>query len=208
MLNITSASSALSKRILLSSTNGAELDIVNYSVNQTAGIHTVKLSTADFAAPYWVIRNNSNADILNINTTLINAAVDAQFAQDVTVYGTITEASSRKFKENERPLGSQLDNIMKLNPVTFTWKPTGVSDIGFIAEDFDVVYPDLTTMENEQEVHYDEEGKPISTYGGIKYSKITSVLTKGIQELYNIIKEQNNEISQLKKDILLLQKGK
>lgn len=208
MLNITSASSALSKRILLSSTNGAELDIVNYSVNQTAGIHTVKLSTADFAAPHWVIRNNSNADILNINTTLINAGVDAQFAQDVTIYGTLTEASSRKFKEKEEPLGNQLDNIMKLNPVTFTWKSTNVSDIGFIAEDFNSVYPDLTTMEGEQGVHYDENEKPVSTYGGIKYSKITSVLTKGMQELYNMVKEQNNEISELKKEILLLKKGK
>ena len=208
MLNITSASTASSKRVLLSSTNGAELDIVNYSVNQTAGIHTIKLSTADSAAPHWVIRNNSNADILNINTTLINAAVDAQFAQDVTVYGTLTEASSRKFKEDEKPLGNQLGNIMKLNPVTFTWKPTGVTDIGFIAEDFNDVYPDLTTMEDEQETHIGDDGQPISTYGGIKYSKITSVLTKGMQELYNMVKEQKNEISELNEEILKLKKGK
>ena len=70
-------------------------------------------------------------------------------------------------------------SLYKLRPVTFDWKDTGIRDIGLIAEEVKQHVPEL--------VHSDEEGGA----DGIKYSKLTSLLIKAVQD-------QQTEIIDLK----------
>ena len=70
-------------------------------------------------------------------------------------------------------------NLYKLRPVTFDWKDTGFKDIGLIAEEVEKHIPEL--------VHIDENGGA----DGIKYSKLTSLLIKAVQD-------QQKEIIDLK----------
>jgi len=92
---------------------------------------------------------------------------------------TFTETSARKYKHDIAPMSPQLLNIMKLNPVDYMLNLTGKKDKGFIADEIIQVYPEFAD----------------ST--GVNYSKIVSVLVKGMQE-------QQVQIEQLKQEIELL----
>ena len=94
----------------------------------------------------------------------------------------------RKLKEQAaiiKSLQDQLDNLKKLEPVEFEWKETKKKDIGLIAEDVEKIYPQL--------VEHDDNGDLM----GVKYSKITSLLIKAVQE-------QQDQIDELKKEIFIL----
>ena len=91
---------------------------------------------------------------------------------------SITETSALRYKENVSNLDS-IASLYKLRPVTFDWKDTGIRDIGLIAEEVKEHVPEL--------VHLDEEGGA----EGIKYSKLTSLLIKAVQD-------QQTEIINLK----------
>ena len=91
---------------------------------------------------------------------------------------SITETSALRYKENVSNLDS-IDSLYKLRPVTFDWKDTGIKDIGLIAEEVKEHVPEL--------VHSDENGGA----DGIKYSKLTSLLIKAVQN-------QQTEIINLK----------
>ena len=91
---------------------------------------------------------------------------------------SITETSALRYKENVSNLDS-IASLYKLRPVTFDWKDTGIRDIGLIAEEVKQHVPEL--------VHSDEEGGA----DGIKYSKLTSLLIKAVQD-------QQTEIIDLK----------
>ena len=82
---------------------------------------------------------------------------------------SITETSALKYKENVTDLDS-VDSLYKLRPVKFNWKDSGNIDIGLIAEEVNKHVPEL--------VHLDEEGGA----EGIKYSKLTSLLIKAVQD--------------------------
>ena len=110
-----------------------------------------------------------NGGVLTINTT-----------------NDCNSASSVRYKENIADLSYGIDEVMRLNPIFFNYIPTYAPDpkdrnrkIGFIAEDMELVIPEV--------VEYDEEGLP----SGIDYQNLTALLTKAIQE-------QQGEIEGLK----------
>ena len=109
-----------------------------------------------------------------------------RFTSNLLVEGTLTETSAKRFKENIQPLESQLENIEKLNPVSFDWKKDGKSDIGLIAEEVKETIPTLVSEE-------DGEVK------GIQYTKLTAILIKAVQE-------QQKQIDELKEEIFILKK--
>jgi hypothetical protein len=87
--------------------------------------------------------------------------------------------SSRRFKQNIRPIENALDTLKQLNGKMFDWKTKNVTnDIGFIAEEVNDVLPTL--------VNFDETGQTKS----LDYSRITALLTEAV-------KEQSGTISNL-----------
>ena len=108
-----------------------------------------------------------------------SADITGSLAVTGTFFATsITETSALRYKENVSNLSS-VDSLYKLRPVTFDWKDTGIKDIGLIAEEVEKHIPEL--------VHIDENGGA----DGIKYSKLTSLLIKAVQD-------QQSEIIDLK----------
>jgi len=104
---------------------------------------------------------------------------------DVTINGTmsatsIVETSSIRFKENVKPIENAFEKVSQLQGVTYDWKKSGKSDIGFIAEEVDKVIPEL--------VEKSEDG----TVEGMNYSKLTSMLVE-------VVKDQQKQIDELKK---------
>ena len=100
---------------------------------------------------------------------------------DAVSFNSITETSALRYKENIETLDSG-DIIHNLRPVTFDWKETGEKDYGLIAEEVNEHLPELVKKSEEGEVE------------GIKYTKLTSLLIKAVQDQAKQIEDLKREI--------------
>lgn len=125
-----------------------------------------------------------------------------------TVYATVgaINTSDARDKENISDLNYGLNEIMKLHPVTYTWKenPQWGRKIGFIAQEVQPVLNEVVQIgELKSKVEAkDDQGNPLNKPSdklGIYYSDIIPVTVKAIQEQQLLINKQQQEISDLKK---------
>jgi Chaperone of endosialidase len=79
-----------------------------------------------------------------------------------------TATSSRRFKEEIKPMERASEALLALKPVTFRYKkgidPQGIPQFGLVAEEVEAVNPDLVVR--------DKEGKPYSA----RYEQINAML--------------------------------
>lgn len=106
-------------------------------------------------------------------------------------YGTISDI---KYKENIKDASSKLDDILKLKVRNFNFIGNETKQIGFIAQEFEEVFPNMIDVSTEKA----EEGKEPETYKSIKTSVLTPILVKAMQELVEQVKELKAEIEILK----------
>ena len=145
-----------------------------------------------YAYQWWVdtgsnklkIRDATNATWITL-ADLNTSSYHDLYAQDLTVAGTLTETSSRRYKENIKPITDQLKKLIQLQGVEYDRKESQNHEIGLIAEEVNKVYPDLVSKNNEGQTE------------GIQYSKLTSVLVESIKELKTLVDNQNNRIQEL-----------
>ena len=116
----------------------------------TAGNENIKINYTDPS-------NNTGATV--------NIAGNLKVSQDAYVR-TLYQTSDRNQKSNILPFSTCLDDILKIQPCSFTWNNTGEQDIGFIAQDIHESWPSLT-----------KEGESIA------YSRFIPLLLEGIREL-------------------------
>jgi len=114
-----------------------------------------------------------------------------------TVYATsttISAISDIRFKENVRDLDAGLDKIMALKPRLYDWKEGKGADIknarGFIAQEFETVFPDLVDEWKDPAPEGEEPYKSVR-------QDLIPVLVKAIQELKAIIDAQAARITAL-----------
>ena len=124
--------------------------------------------------------SGSRADVTaSLNVTGGIANFTASMIVDGALSATsITETSALKYKENINEITSS-DIIYNLRPVTFDWKKDGSHDVGLIAEEVGDHMSELVSKDKEGNVE------------GVKYSKLTSLLIKAVQD-------QQKEIDELK----------
>ena len=124
--------------------------------------------------------SGSRADVTaSLNVTGGIANFTASMVVDGALSATsITETSALKYKENINEITSS-DIIYNLRPVTFDWKKDGSHDVGLIAEEVGDHMTELVSRDKEGNVE------------GVKYSKLTSLLIKAVQD-------QQKEIDELK----------
>src|SRR6476661_4021312 len=79
----------------------------------------------------------------------------AVFINSTGKLGTIT--SSRRFKEEIKPMAQASQGLFALKPVTFRYKkgidPQGIPQFGLVAEDVEAVNPDLVVRDEEGKVN-------------------------------------------------------
>jgi len=97
---------------------------------------------------------------------------------------SITETSALRFKENINEITSS-DIVYNLRPVTFDWKKDGSHDIGLIAEEVGNHMTELVSKDQEGNIE------------GVKYTKLTSLLIKAVQDQQQTINELTARISNL-----------
>jgi hypothetical protein len=127
-----------------------------------------------------------------INTTWIRN-VYASTASGRAVYvnsdnklGTL--ASSRRYKDEIKPMDKVSEAILALKPVTFRYKqeidPIATPQFGLIAEEVAEKNPDLVTR--------DADGKPET----VRYEAVNAMLLNEFLKQHRVVQEQNHRIRQ------------
>ncbi|PIR84940.1 hypothetical protein COU15_03240, partial [Candidatus Kaiserbacteria bacterium CG10_big_fil_rev_8_21_14_0_10_45_20] len=113
--------------------------------------------------------------------------------------GLISECTSlAKFKNNVEDLSIGLNEVLQLQPREFDWDQehgAGAHDLGFIAEEVEAISPLIASYRPA----VDEEGNPTGEKEliGVKYANMSSLLVKAIQELYAIVIEIRDTVTDL-----------
>jgi len=108
--------------------------------------------------------------------------------------GTLT--SSRRFKEEIKPMERASEALLALKPVTFRYKkeidPKGIGQFGLVAEEVEKVNPDLIVR--------DKEGKPYS----VRYEAVNAMLLNEFLKEHRKNEEQEKTIAELKSGVTAL----
>lgn len=117
---------------------------------------------------------------------------------------TYSTSSDERRKTNIVDMPSQLENIQKLKPRKFQWKEDGSFDDGFIAQEFYSVYPEKNPIINDDT--YTNKLYPKNADGSdhmfcMDYGRMTPMLWKGVSELIDITKQQEQLIHKQKSEI-------
>jgi endosialidase-like protein len=100
--------------------------------------------------------------------------------------------SDARLKQDVTNLGYGLREVMKLRPVTFTWKdkPAQGVQLGLIAQEVEPALPKLVTTDKDAE-----------HTKGLNYIGLVSVTIKAIQEQQSQIEQQRVQIEDQQKRI-------
>lgn len=101
-------------------------------------------------------------------------------------------SSSKRWKENIRPIDNALNKVLSLRGVYYDWKKDhgGKHGMGMIAEEVGKIVPEIVT--------YEDNGIDAT---GMDYGHLTPVLVEAIKEQQRQIKEQREEINRLKEKL-------
>ena len=111
-----------------------------------------------------------------------------------------TTSSSKRFKEDIKPMDKASEALLALKPVTFRYKkeidPAGKSQFGLVAEEVEKVNPDLVVR--------DKEGKPYS----VRYDQVNAMLLneflkehRKVEELQSTAAKQEATIADLRSTV-------
>ncbi|MGE5209343.1 MAG: tail fiber domain-containing protein [Alphaproteobacteria bacterium] len=105
--------------------------------------------------------------------------------------GTMT--SSKRFKEDIKPMDKLSEALFALKPVSFRYKkqvdPAATSQLGLVAEDVEKVNPDLVVR--------DKEGKPYS----VRYDQVNAMLLNEFLKEHQKVQKQGATIEELTAEI-------
>ena len=108
------------------------------------------------------------------------------------------QVSSRRYKDDIKPMDKASEALFALKPVSFRYKqeidPARSPDFGLIAEDVATVNPDLVAR--------DEEGKIVT----VRYQAVNTMLLNEFLKEHRKVEEQEAAISHLKSTVVQQQK--
>jgi trimeric autotransporter adhesin len=201
LLNATAGpSEAFGHNALYSDTTGSGNTAIGEAAlyNNTTGFNNVALGGA--AGSNVTTAHN----VICIGTGTLGADVDnscfigsifgvtssggtAVFINSNGQLGTVT--SSRRFKENIKPMDKASEALFALKPVSFRYKkeidPVGISRFGLVAEDVEKVNPDLVVR--------DKDGQPYS----VRYDQVNAMLLNEFLKEHRAFIEEQRKVEKL-----------
>jgi hypothetical protein len=178
---------------------------VDAGTNVTGGSHNTALGFAAGSAVTTannVIVIGTNVSGENVSNTCYignifgktSASATAVFVNSLGKLGTVV--SSRRFKEEVKPMDKASEAILALKPVTFRYKQeidaARSPQFGLVAEDVEEVNPDLVVR--------DTEGK-VNT---VRYEAVNAMLLNEFLKEHKTVQEQGATIAELKREIASL----
>ena len=171
--------------ILTNFTPGQQVQIQNLSQSNTVvNTTTVPTNTSINIQPSSISFTVAGDTIMQLEPTGMVQFISSPtyFSTGVSINGwlyvsesafvkNLYQTSDKTLKTNITPFFTTVNDVLRLEPQTFTWKTTGDSDVGFIAQDVHAVWPSLTTT------------NPQDGTMGIAYSRFIPLLLESIREL-------------------------
>lgn len=101
-------------------------------------VKTLRIHDGSTAGGFSVARS----DLSNVSNVGVLTATDFNSTSDISL------------KENIKTLENPIEQVMKLNGVSFDWKESGSSSIGVIAQELEEVFPELVKTGEIKTVNY------------------------------------------------------
>jgi hypothetical protein len=160
-------------------TGNSNIDIGNPGV--AAESHTIRIGTAGTHTATY-IAGISGAVASGGSAVYVNSA------------GKLgTSLSSRRFKDEIKPMDTTSEAILALKPVTFRYKkdldPTGIPQFGLVAEDVEQVNPDLVVRDAKGNVE------------SVRYEAVNAMLLNEFLKEHRKVAEREATITQLHKGL-------
>lgn len=164
------ASLNLSNASLYSNSN-----IVSLNTTTPSNVNVSRLGNATDTISVDTLGHTLTFTTAGTQAFQIDSNGSASFSGNVHVDGTLyvntlVQTSDKEMKSDIVPFFTSIDDVLKLESRRFTWTTSGRSDIGFIAQDVQAIWPDLTDV------------SPNGTLG-IAYSRFIPLLLESIREL-------------------------
>lgn len=118
----------------------------------------------------------------------LGAAGSTQLCRNAS-FQLSTCSSSLRYKTDVSPFSSGFQLVNQLQPIVFTWKDSGIRDLGLGAEDVAAVESLLVTRNDKGEIE------------GVKYDRVAVVLLNAVKEQQTQIERQQAENHALKAQI-------
>ena len=168
--------------------------------NLTTGDNNIDIGNEGVSAEANTIRIGDAAHTRTFIAGISGANIGKGVVVEVDASGQLgARASSRRFKQEIKPMDKASEAILALKPVTFRYKkeldPEGTPQFGLVAEEVEKVNPDLVAR--------DRDGKPYT----VRYEAVNAMLLneflkehKAFIEEQRKVQEQEAAITQLKQD--------
>ena len=153
-----------------------------------SGLGWIQVSDVSNYASNFPLLLNPNGSEVWIGYTADQGAYRFQVKDSVYVGGNVsasayTTRSDYDLKDEIQNISYGLNEVMQMQPVKYTYKSNGSTQLGFIAQDLGVITPEVVSFEDKMSVYY---------------NALIPILTKAIQE-------QNLLIKALEQRILILE---
>jgi trimeric autotransporter adhesin len=173
--------------------NGNESGSFNVAIGEVAGSQITGSGNICIGADVrGVFGENNTTRIGNIYASV--ATTRAVYVTSSNKIGTL--ASSRRFKDDIKPMDKASEAVLALKPVSFRYKqevdPDRIPMFGLVAEDVEKVNPDLVSR--------DEEGKPYT----VRYEAVNAMLLNEFLKEHRKNEEQGATIAELRKGMEVL----
>jgi len=171
--------------------------------NLTTGDNNIDIGNPGVAAEANTIRIGTQGTQTATFIAGISGGGVTGMAVKVNAAGQVgTAPSSKRFKDQIKPMDKASEAILALKPVTFRYKKEidadGIPQFGLVAEEVEKVNPDLITR--------DRDGKPYT----VRYEVVNAMLLNEFLKAHRRIEEQDKRIerltAQLKHQAALIQK--
>ncbi len=173
--------------LALNSTGGGNIALgTNAGINLTTGSSNIDIGHAGFADESSTIHigNGQLACYISGIYGHLASGGTAVYINSDWKLGTTT--SSRRFKEEIKPMEGASEVLFALKPVSFRYKkgidPQGIPQFGLVAEDVEAVNPDLVVR--------DKEGK-VNT---VRYDAVNAMLLNEFLKEHKRVEEQNRKL--------------
>jgi trimeric autotransporter adhesin len=166
--------------------------------NLTTGSYNITIgATGGVAGESYTTRIGGNATRVFI-AGIAGKPITGQ-AVTINTSGQLgVNTSSRRFKDEIKPMGDVSDALLELKPVTFHYKkeidPDSTPQFGLVAEEVEKVNPDLVSR--------DAKGKAYT----VRYDAVNAMLLNEFLKEHREVQEQKATITQLKSTVAQQQK--
>lgn len=153
-------------------------------------------SSGDILWKKSILSSSSSSSCSTLNREVITPKSDrhVHISSNLYVDGTICNPSDISLKQNIKGINLETTNkLMKLEPSEFTFKndPTNKIHYGFIAQDFEEKYPELTEIKPD---------KNNSNIKAINYLELIPLLVCQIQGMQKEITLLNDKLNRVNKE--------